>query len=490
MGEVLIKYEPVHPTTWVYLSSLLLIALYFKFSRMWSVRNLDLIGLMALSPGLLMVNYGHQNPDVGQGTEQAGYIWLFCIGGLFVIRLLLDSVMVRRPLLEPNLSVGGLSFLGVTLFVFLMTNVLVIPPELIDSPVETPPPVAAAGDKPAVAGERTTVAGSDFAKWGPGNPLVFRAFAHVWQHPPLTGEVKATTPEPTPKVEDHKPEEPLPPTEATPTESKPTKSAPPPFHTRVRVTAVATHFFIVLGLILIGYWHFDNIRTGIAAAVLYLLLPYTAQWTGQVTHFLPAALLVWAIVMYRRPLLSGILMGLVIGTAFYPIFLLPLWISFYAQRGWRRFVLGVLLGAAAQAGWLWIQSVDSKEFVERLKQTFGLMFPTMEHLEGFWGFQFIDPVYRVTVLAAFAAVACSLALWPSRKNLATLLSCSAVVLLGTQFWHAHRGGLYMAWDLPLMLLTIFRPNLEDRVALTVVGEGWFTRRKPAAPPVPPVEKAA
>ena len=36
----------------------------------------------------------------------------------------------------------------------------------------------------------------------------------------------------------------------------------------------------------------------------------------------------------------------------------------------------------------------------------------------------------------------------------------------------------MAWYLPLMLLTIFRPNLEDRVALSVLGEGWFPKRKP------------
>jgi hypothetical protein len=51
-------------------------------------------------------------------------------------------------------------------------------------------------------------------------------------------------------------------------------------------------------------------------------------------------------------------------------------------------------------------------------------------------------------------------------------------MIATQFWHPYGGGLYMAWYLPLVLLTIFRPNLEDRVALTVLGEGWFPRRRP------------
>ena len=67
-----------------------------------------------------------------------------------------------------------------------------------------------------------------------------------------------------------------------------------------------------------------------------------------------------------------------------------------------------------------------------------------------------------------------------QKNLGTLLSCSAAVMLGTQFWHAHEGGMYMAWYLPLLLLTLFRPNLEDRVALSALSEGWFRWRKSTA----------
>ncbi|HZZ73952.1 MAG TPA: glycosyltransferase family 87 protein [Pirellulales bacterium] len=478
MGHVLVNYEPVNPTTWVYLSSLLLIALYFKFSRLWSVRNLDLIGLMLLSPGLLMVNYGHQNHQAA--IQQGGYIWLFSIGGLLVIRLLLDSLMVRRPLLEPNLSVGGLTFLGGTLFVFLMTNVLVIRPELIDGNEDLP--AAAAHPNPKAPGESL-----DFAKWGPGNPLFYRLYSGLWMHPPLFGSVKNEVPlEPLPKVEDHPPDE-------APAPADNVSAAKPPdlsYHGQARAIAVASHFFIVLGLILIGFWHFDNIRTGIAAAVLYLLLPYTAQWTGQVTHILPGALLIWAVVMYRRPIFSGLLIGIALGTIYYPLFLLPLWISFYAQRGWRRFLLGLFVGVGAVLLQEWLMAADKAEFLVWMKPTLGLMLPAMEHLEGFWGLQFIDPVYRVTVLAACAVLTCSLALWPSRKNLGTLLSCSAVVMLSTQFWHAHRGGLFMAWYLPLMLLTIFRPNLEDRVATIVVREGWLKKPRSEAAPAEERKKPA
>src|SRR5258708_31544144 len=91
MSDVLFHYQKVDPTTWVYLSSLLSIGLFFKFSRVWSVRNLDLIGLILLAPGLLVVEYGLSQQS--QNIEQIGYIWLFATSGLFMIRLLLDPMM-------------------------------------------------------------------------------------------------------------------------------------------------------------------------------------------------------------------------------------------------------------------------------------------------------------------------------------------------------------------------------------------------------------
>ena len=122
MSEFPFFYNRVSPTTWIHLSSLLTIAVFFKFSRLWSIRNLDLICLIAIAPGLLAVQYGHGIHDVS--IEQAGYIWVFAGTLVFFIRMLIDPMMVRRPLLEPNLSAGGLTFLGIALFVFLMANVL------------------------------------------------------------------------------------------------------------------------------------------------------------------------------------------------------------------------------------------------------------------------------------------------------------------------------------------------------------------------------
>jgi uncharacterized membrane protein len=243
-----------------------------------------------------------------------------------------------------------------------------------------------------------------------------------------------------------------------------------------KVIAVLGHLAVVLGIVAVGYWHFGNTKTGAGVAALYLMLPYTAQMTGRIDHVIPAALLVWAILCYRRPLTSGMLLGLATGLVYYPLFLLPLWVSFYWRRGLMRFATGVVTTLVVMA--IGLVLIPHASYWENLQQMFGLWPPQMEGLEGVWGLLGWNPVYRIPVLAAFIALSGTLALWPPQKNLGTLLSCSAAVMVATQFWHGYGGGLYIGWYLTLTLLTVFRPNLEDRVALAVLGEGWGRRRTP------------
>jgi hypothetical protein len=248
------------------------------------------------------------------------------------------------------------------------------------------------------------------------------------------------------------------------------------YTTVAKLMAILSHLAVVLGIIAIGYWHFGNVKMGIGAATLYLMLPYTSQMTGRVDHVLPAALLVGAILWYRQPLTAGIFVGLAMGVIYYPLFLLPLWFSFYWQRGLMRFTIGLLSMLTLMVMMLAFVSQDVTSFWQCFQDMFGLRPPQMSGLSGIWGLDWA-PVYRYPVLAAFVALSSSFAIWPAQKNLGTLLSCSAAIMVATQFWHGYGGGLYIAWYLPLLLLTIFRPNLEDRVALTVLDEGWLPRRR-------------
>lgn len=512
MSEILLHYHKVHPATWVYLSSLLMIGLFFKFNRFWSVRNLDLILMILLAPGLLLVHFGsatrlealqairaagREPPSLeavnavalgqeveaakaapepaGQGTgnapvvadrlpdgddlarvvsapilvslpesatdparryaravvnERFGYVWLFGVGALLLVRLLIDPTMVRRPLLEPNLSAGGLSFMGIALFIFLMANVITSAPTKDD----LQGPLSAVH---LLSRQDTGDHGYSLRRHGP-------SYALLSVLPSIPTFAGASTP----------------PADAS------------PFIAAAKAMAIVSHLAVVIGIVAIGYLHFQNVQTGIGAAMLYLMLPYTAVMTGRVDHALPAALLLWAVVCYRRPLLAGMFIGLAAGVVYYPLFLLPLWISFYRRRGLTRFLVGVLSMLALMVVSLAFVSADWASFAEKVRVMFGIWVPRTQGLEGIWGLGW-DSVYRIPVLALFATLSLTMAVWPAQKNLGTLLSCSAALMVATQFWHGYGGGMYIAWYLPLLLLTVFRPNLEDRVALSVLRDGWF-----------------
>ena len=60
MGQFLFYYQRPEPATWVFLSSFLIIGIYFMFHRIWSVRNLDIVLLILLTPGLMLVYEGRK----------------------------------------------------------------------------------------------------------------------------------------------------------------------------------------------------------------------------------------------------------------------------------------------------------------------------------------------------------------------------------------------------------------------------------------------
>ena len=68
MSEILLYYRRPDPTTWVYLSSFLTIGLFFVFHRFWSIRNVDILLLILLAPGLLMVHEGYRRQLIESET--------------------------------------------------------------------------------------------------------------------------------------------------------------------------------------------------------------------------------------------------------------------------------------------------------------------------------------------------------------------------------------------------------------------------------------
>src|SRR5688572_27323499 len=107
-GQIFLDFTLPNATSWFYFSFLLSVALFFKFSRFFSVRNWDVVTLFLLVPGLLLLV---ENPN-----NWYGYLWLLCGSGYFLFRCLIDLALVRRPALAPSLSLGGLAWMAAALF--------------------------------------------------------------------------------------------------------------------------------------------------------------------------------------------------------------------------------------------------------------------------------------------------------------------------------------------------------------------------------------
>ncbi len=498
------QYEML-PTTWFFVSALIILATFFKFNRFWSVRNIDLIGLILLTPGLIFL---------AMKNTPTGYYWLFGVGLLLVVRLVFDTVMVRRPLLEPNLSPGGLTFSCLFLLLFVFAALTINRGTHIDTVrtvrLEQILTARHLHDKVGINPATLTISPSQLPNLAPGF-LPFLALAeqaNLAFAPPQaireeivqadmrqnSAEASTSPTAPMGSAPFSSPDIPKPEflldeflsdrvgQLSSTGETLPVTSASLPSAQRqddlviaprlpmlalFLTLAIVGHVLIVSALIAIGHWHFGSIQTGIACATLYLLHPYTNQMLGRIDHLLPGALLLWAVVMYRRPFFSGFWIGTAAALVWYPLCLIPLWCSFYWRRGGIRFLVGTGSALALFVLLLLFSPASlgnyGQQFLHLAGKSAWLLFTAPD---GLWVNYTMG--YRVPVVAMYFVFCFGMFLWPARKHLATLLCGTALLMLGAQFWQLHQGGLYMAWYLPLVILTIFRPNLEDRVASAVV----------------------
>ena len=455
--SVFLEFNLPNATTWFYFSFLLAVALFFKFGRLLSVRNWDVVTLFLLVPGLLLIHgarpaavVGPQHPAVqvagllGQmapggnlaGSAGAfaqrfgptleagrwlwvGYLWLLVGSAYLFCRCLADLALVQRPALSPNLSFGGLAWFAGALLVCLAA-------------------VAFRQAEPPSPPSTTTVArptdGPPAANGPVGRETASVALFRRWADFPWWADAAA---------------------------------------------AVGCHLVVVLGLIAVGRWHFGDAQAGMAAATFYLLLPYTGLYVGQLHHVAPVALLVWTVALYRRPTLAGALLGVAAALTYVPALTLPIWLSFYRGRGMARFLVAFLLLLAAGLGglgYLLDQAGDLEPlWRDTLAQTAWQPWK-VPHTEGFW--TGVPWAYRIPVFLAYLAFLSATMFWPAPKTLAHVLALSAAVLVGLQFWYADQGGVYVLWYLPLLLLLVFRPNLQDRQAPPIPPEtDWLHRAR-------------
>lgn len=238
----------------------------------------------------------------------------------------------------------------------------------------------------------------------------------------------------------------------------------------VNVLTLICHAILVLHLILIGWLHFKNLTIGVAAALLYLLMPYTAIFMLHLSQVAASMFIVLAITWYRSPVLAGLFLGLGTGFGFFPAILVPAWTGFYFRRGHGRFLMTYLLVILLFVGFLASiaglgQAWDTAWMLAEWQAWKFAIKPTAD---GLWNSISLHAAYRIPLFIAFIALMITSAFWPHPKHLGQLISWSATLILGVQFWYADAGGTYVLWYLPLVILQTVRPALYDVRAARII----------------------
>lgn len=476
------------PTWWAYVG-LLILAVYFRFSRFFSIRNLDLLLLIGLSTSLtatiefprpvqeqaatqrssrltsrplpaalpLLVSLVHaaadesppesaQEPPAAatdtptlpetNGTDSRaaihrwGALALVAFTLLLLVRLIVDESLTRRPKLDQNLNTAGLVFLCIPAFAILMAHVAFRPPP-------------AGTQKMLITGkallERRNV------PVRPDSPEINSPAENLPISP--TGALVGAGGHVVSGFAARRPE------------------------VSARVLVILAHSLVLGGLLAVSRWHFSSSQIGVAMCCLYLLLPCTAASVHQLGHVLPAACLIWAFASWRRPVVSGVLLGLACGTLFFTAFLLPLWAVSYGRRASIRFLISVLAVAAVLITTLLLISSDASSFTGKLMLNVNWTVYRLLDSSALVGeVSTGQTVIRIIMAAVFFIMLTAMTAIPRQRNLEGLLANSTSLIVAAQMWYPDDIGRYVLWYLPLLLLVIFRPRL-DRLLLP-----------PAAPP--------
>ena len=556
MPTSLFQYEML-PTTWFYLSTLLILALFFRFNRVLSVRNLDVTGLILITPGMVYV---------AMGSALQGYLWLFVVNAFMFFRLSVDVFFRRRPLLSPNMNYAGLVFSCIASSAFIIPNLFLNRGDACESPRawrleqilsaadEASPDVSKVSNWPGYPPflQATQDANRFFA---PSQTAWRRAVEDVLTRKQISNSVdffgftihddsarkkrpgaravrwasgasdeykydfditeSVDSPQPSAYPESLNgvhaapvvPNAPIAPgvvsdddasereeddlyrsvLEGTTSPIQSNEDAPlldeggrlsmsdsavfrwQPLSQEGLLLVLCVIFLqicVVATIVMIGRVHFGSLQTGFAAALLYLLLPYVNQFSARLDHIVPGLLILLGILLYRRPFLSGVALGSAGSLVFYPFLLLPLWIGYYWKKGVGRFITGSSAAVLSLVVVLLLIKGPDYSYADALESMFGNHSLLLKQADGVW--EYLPRFYRIPLISFFGVFCFGYTILIPQKNLATLISLSAALMLGVQFWMGRQGGLYMAWYLPLIILTVFRPNLADRTATAAV----------------------
>ena len=214
----------------------------------------------------------------------------------------------------------------------------------------------------------------------------------------------------------------------------------------------------VAGMLVLG-WTLAGWRLGVGLSLAWAAFPFTAySLESNSNDSLVAACLIWGLVLARRPLGRGLLLGLACATKFAPLVLIPLWSRHPFPRaagGGRRRALRYVAGLAlAVLSTGWVLFLDGFDGVRAFwSRTIGYQLDRDSPFS-IWGqYPGLHPAQiALTALVVVAGVV--VWRWPRRLDLLGMVALSGALMIGIELTLTHWFYLYLPWFLPFALLAM------------------------------------
>jgi hypothetical protein len=211
------------------------------------------------------------------------------------------------------------------------------------------------------------------------------------------------------------------------------------------------------GMVVLG-WQLGGRRLAAALGLAWAAFPFTAYTLESNSNdTLVAAALVWGLVLARRPLGRGLMLGFAITAKLFPLLLVPLWLRhpFPRAGGRRRRAAMVVVGIAlALASTGWVLLLDGLDGLRAFWSRTVAYQVGRESPFSIWGqHPGLKPLH-IALMVIVGVGALALLRWPRRPDMLQFTALSGAVLIGFELCLTHWFYLYIPWFLPFALVAL------------------------------------
>jgi hypothetical protein len=235
----------------------------------------------------------------------------------------------------------------------------------------------------------------------------------------------------------------------------------------------------IIGLWLVG-WRFGGARLGATLGFAWAAWPFSQYASSSNTNdMIQPAILIFGFYFLTSPVLRGAGAVLSALVKFSPLVVLPLWAGYPDSRDFhlqRRFLIGVVVAAAAAFSILLLSPNPAANAVVFVRHTFGYQFGRdspfslwdwgQYHAKGLPDLHLVQHVLQ----AALVLGALALYRWPRHRSPVQMAAFTGALLVGFEAVLTHWSYLYLPWFFPFVAYAVMAPRRAEEAAVATADE--------------------